>query len=666
MKIVDIIKFSLDPQEAMERAALSLSSMIEHHPPLKQLQTEIETKFCETHRTNSFTKVSKTPYKRTTTEDYFIFDTGFTFKSGKERVFGYTCRNTQIMSQYPYFGLFFSRESVLRSVLTSDVHIADILFPDISALNEFLDKLKEMSIVENWNFSSYKSGISQPILKNYLEHSYYQAFYEDKISINTNEQTACINSGLLDPYFNEIYIVCDIEEPANPNILFARILTNPRIMKSSDRLFSRYVKNIPQPPAFYKDLTELIFDCDTASQQDGISLADRHIFEDNIERINNSLSPGKPKYDVKTNISSCIQAFEASLRYSLSLAKRNYKLVAPQFWAETGKIQFLMPIYLEGKCEEQKGDRKEVSLPNVALCLEKNENGRYLGTSILSLDMAYQNARLIAKPDSFWLEPQKIESKTTDAVAEEFHEASINSGDIVDFTYASTFISKNNGKIIGFFGTVGDEEKAMLHISSLCNEQVAQEDMEKLLSICQAQAISVKLQKKDTRGWSVSLIDVKPGFHEIIGGNVLRMGIGTANETANAYNDLPDSSLSQNRYQSQDSDLQRHGSDTQSQDSGLASQAASLQSQGGIITGVVTFIKEIDHYQPLTGNYIKAIQHGEIQGDNGVAYRVGKAEALKAEEFYEGLRVSFLERENTNPNAPAGVFYACEIKLLED
>jgi len=28
--------------------------------------------------------------------------------------------------------------------------------------------------------------------------------------------------------------------------------------------------------------------------------------------------------------------------------------------AENGKIQFLMPIYLEGKCEEQKGDKKDL------------------------------------------------------------------------------------------------------------------------------------------------------------------------------------------------------------------------------------------------------------------------------------------------------------------
>jgi hypothetical protein len=664
MKIVDIIKFPLDPQEAMERAALSLSSMIEHHPPLKQLKAEIETKFCETHQTNSFTKVSKTPYKRTTTEDYFIFDTGFTFKSGKERIFGYTCRNTQIGTPYPYFGLFFSRESVLRSILISDVHIADILFPDISALNEFLDRLKEMAIIENWNFSSYKSGISQPILKNYLEHSYYQAFYEDKISINKTEQTACINSGLLDPYFNEIYIVCDIVDVENPNILFTRMLTNPRIMKSSDRLFSRYVKNIPQPAAFYKDPTELIFDCDTASQLDGISLADRHIFEDNIERINNSLSPGKPKYDVKTNISSCIQAFEASLRYSLSLSKRNYKLVAPQFWAETGKIQFLMPIYLEGKCEEQKGDKKEVSLPNVALCLEKNENGRYLGTSILSLDMAYQNARLIAKPDSFWLEPQKIESKAGEAgdagTEEEFYESPLNAGDIVDFTYGSTFISKNNGNIIGFFGTVGEGEKAMLHISSLCNEQVTQEEMQKLLSICERQNIRVKLQKKDTRGWSVSLIDVKPSFFEIINGHTSFKDNGTARE----HNDVADSSLTQVEYGSQDSDM--HGWDKELQDQGSDSQAQDSDLLDRVITGTITHVKEIDHYLPLTGSYIKAIQQGEIQGDNGVVYRVGKAEALKAEKFYEGLRVSFREKENTNPNAPPGVTYACEIQLLEE
>ena len=80
--------------------------------------------------------------------------------------------------------------------------------------------------------------------------------------------------------------------------------------------------------------------------------------------------------------------FEGALKASLELSKRNYKLVAPQFWPATGKLQFLMPIYLEGVQEIRKGEYKEVLPPTVALSIEL-VHGQYIGTTILTLDMAY-------------------------------------------------------------------------------------------------------------------------------------------------------------------------------------------------------------------------------------------------------------------------------------
>jgi hypothetical protein len=66
-----------------------------------------------------------------------------------------------------------------------------------------------------------------------------------------------------------------------------------------------------------------------------------------------------------------------------------------------------MPIYLEGVQEVKNGETKEVLPPTVALSMEL-VHGQYIGTTILTLDMAYQNARLIARPDGFWLDATKI------------------------------------------------------------------------------------------------------------------------------------------------------------------------------------------------------------------------------------------------------------------
>lgn len=40
--------------------------------------------------------------------------------------------------------------------------------------------------------------------------------------------------------------------------------------------------------------------------------------------------------------------------------------------------------------------------PDVALVVELVESGAYIGQTILTMEMAYNNARLISRPDSDW------------------------------------------------------------------------------------------------------------------------------------------------------------------------------------------------------------------------------------------------------------------------
>ena len=71
--------------------------------------------------------------------------------------------------------------------------------------------------------------------------------------------------------------------------------------------------------------------------------------------------------------------------------KRNYKTAIPQFYK--GKLQLLLPLCLTSKAKA-----------DLALVVEK-ENNIYRASTCLTLDMAVNNARLIAKPDDEWLKP---------------------------------------------------------------------------------------------------------------------------------------------------------------------------------------------------------------------------------------------------------------------
>ena len=82
------------------------------------------------------------------------------------------------------------------------------------------------------------------------------------------------------------------------------------------------------------------------------------------------------------------------------MAQRNYKFIVPMYRPQEDKIQLLMPIYLKGTYSKR---------PDFALVLTPDSKHKvYSPETILPLDAAYQNARLIAKPDEAWLNPEEM------------------------------------------------------------------------------------------------------------------------------------------------------------------------------------------------------------------------------------------------------------------
>lgn len=367
---------------------------------------------------STFSKKKFLVYKYTTRgrngNAYYAFDTGFHFQHGKERIYAYTLKNTR-RDENPkeYYGLFIVRETMLRDEVRSRQnrwHIGDIAFDTLEEMNNLLSKLAEEALYENWTFSNYQSRVNHPILKNYLENTYFQLVHQGKVFINQKEEKMLFNTGLIDTAFNELFLVCDIVPRSAKDGLFRQEYSSPEIYKTSSRVFCNYSRNSPLPVAtFYENPGDLLFNWEIAQKPGGINIADEHIFRDNMSRINNGLrDPALHfNFDNPHDVARCRQMFEGALKASLELSKRNYKFVAPQFWPSTGKLQFLMPIYLEGVQEIRNQNRREVLPPTVALSMEL-VHGQYIGTTILTLDMAYQNARLIARPDGFWLDATKI------------------------------------------------------------------------------------------------------------------------------------------------------------------------------------------------------------------------------------------------------------------
>lgn len=102
------------------------------------------------------------------------------------------------------------------------------------------------------------------------------------------------------------------------------------------------------------------------------------------------------KEDTKTyrNITN---RFKDALELSLKRIEWNFKTAIPMYFPTQNKMSLLLPLAL---VDDEKVD--------IALVVEKTESGNYLGHTILPLEWAYSNARLVCRPDSDWLVAENI------------------------------------------------------------------------------------------------------------------------------------------------------------------------------------------------------------------------------------------------------------------
>ena len=147
--------------------------------------------------------------------------------------------------------------------------------------------------------------------------------------------------------------------------------------KESDPMLVSF-EYLPCRVRFAEDPSELVFDyrLPIRSNIDHI-LGD----EENLTRIPASLMG-------EGNSLLLRRAFEGAVVEAARRAAANYTLAVPQFYG--GRIQLLLPLCLTG------------DKPELALTIQR-EDGFYAARTCLTLDMAYNNARLICRPETSWI-----------------------------------------------------------------------------------------------------------------------------------------------------------------------------------------------------------------------------------------------------------------------
>ena len=245
-------------------------------------------------------------------------------------------------------------------------------------LGEFapaIQGLADMARPERWSYVQTPSPRKNIILENYVYHTFNRLRAQQEASpegnyIYTSKKNVCFNTGLFTPNFEPIFALFDKND-----MKCAAEWKLKGFYKESSIELSK-ISPLPERASYFDSISDLMFDTRLEMR---INID--HILEDerNRQRI-----PVQYR-----NMSNLPMLFSAALEYAKIRVKENYKAAVPQYYHE--RIQFLLPISL--------GDPQKVDL---SLAVGARE-GVYTGHTCLTLDMAYNNARLIAKPESDWL-----------------------------------------------------------------------------------------------------------------------------------------------------------------------------------------------------------------------------------------------------------------------
>jgi cold shock CspA family protein len=255
-------------------------------------------------------------------------------------------------------------------------------FADMGVEEQWLAKLAGKAEEETWQHSLEPSKYTEyPILRNYVVYTFERLMHEDeaspgkKIAVGRdgNRPLSAFNTGLVTPNQEEIFALFT----SKPTGVDGRAWKLAGFHTASDYAMLGKFERLPDLADYFEDPSVLLYD-----RRWELFVDVDHVVDDNIRRF--------PK-ELQDNKHLARQTLTAARAQTQQRVYRNYKTAVPQFYR--GDVQLLLPLCLLHPNE-----------PDLALVVSRRE-AVYRGDTVLTLDMAYSNARLLCRPDSEWLKP---------------------------------------------------------------------------------------------------------------------------------------------------------------------------------------------------------------------------------------------------------------------
>lgn len=240
--------------------------------------------------------------------------------------------------------------------------------------NAQIQKLAEKALPEKWSFEDKDDNY---ILKNYLKYTFNKLQEEGKV-IETDTYCA-FDTGLFSHYYEPIYAYGETYKNTTTENSAKWFFKG---FKDTYELGNLDIEKFPKRADYFSNPERLVFNWHL-----NVNKNYKHILDD--------LNTSKRLPDSIKNSDRPLETLKGVIDTAIQKVIANYKLAVPHYYQN--KIQLLVPLCF-GKDDT----------PDVALVLDLKKNGYYQATTCLSMEMAYMDARLIAKPESNWLIAENI------------------------------------------------------------------------------------------------------------------------------------------------------------------------------------------------------------------------------------------------------------------
>jgi hypothetical protein len=245
-------------------------------------------------------------------------------------------------------------------------------FAYFPVLQQKLDALAALSEPEDWDYKRTPSAHHKPILFNHLAYTYARLAEEDKITAGPDGKSAVFNTGLVTVNQEPIFALFDENRiPGQQAWHF------DGWFRRGQHQLGRFPK-LPEMAHYFDNPASLVFYPNKEFRENI-----EHIVEDHRDRF---------PAPYRTMDSFTLRTFlRGAIDNARDRARRNYKTAIPQYYQ--GRIQLLLPLCLSSASQAE-----------MALVVE-DFDAFYRASTCLTLDMAYNNARQLARPDKDWLQP---------------------------------------------------------------------------------------------------------------------------------------------------------------------------------------------------------------------------------------------------------------------